>query len=95
MAAVKPKAKKRPAAPKKAAAPAMDKGFMAALKNVEEMAIAQIGSAKDPFKTGIGIIAEIRKVTMRIEEEIEDDSRAMTEAYDSGPGMVGVGLGVL
>ena len=67
---------------------------MAALKNVEELAIAQISSAKDPFKTGIAIIAEIRKVTMHIEDEIEDDSRALTEAYDSGPGMVGVGLGV-
>ena len=95
MAAVKPKAKKKPAAPKKTAAPKIDKGLMVALKSVEDMAIAQIGSAKDPFKTGIGIIAEIRKVSMRIEEEIEDDSRAMTEAYDSGPGMVGVGLGVL
>ena len=94
MAAVKPKAKKKAAPPKKAA-PKIDKGLMAALKTVEEMAIAQISSAKDPFKTGIGIIAEIRKVTMRIEDEIEDDSRALTEAYDSGPGMVGVGLGVL
>jgi hypothetical protein len=96
MAVVKPKAKKKKAAPaKKAAAPRIDKAFMAALKNIEDMAITQIGSAKDPFKTGLGIIAEIRKVTMRIENEIEDDSRALTEAYDSGPGMVGVGLGVL
>ena len=94
MAAVKSKAKKKVVAPKKAA-PKIDKGLMAALKNVEELAIAQISSAKDPFKTGIGIIAEIRKVAMRIEDEIEDDSRALTEAYDSGPGMVGVGLGVL
>lgn len=95
MAAVKPKAKKKAAPPKKAPASKIDKGLMAALKSVEDMAIAQISSAKDPFKTGIGIIAEIRKITMRIENEIEDDSRAFTEAYDSGPGMVGVGLGVL
>jgi hypothetical protein len=96
MAAVKPKAKKKAApAKKKAAAPRMDKAFMAALKTVEDMAITQIGSARDPFKTGLGIIAEIRKVTIRIENEIEDDTRAMTEAYDSGPGMIGVGLGVL
>ncbi|MBP1747473.1 MAG: hypothetical protein H6Q52_12 [Deltaproteobacteria bacterium] len=94
MAAVKPKARKKVAAPKKTA-PKVDKAFLSALKNVEEMAIAQISSAKDPFKTGIEIIAEIRKVTMRIENEIEDDSRALTEAYDSGPGMVGIGLGVL
>lgn len=94
MAAVKAKAKKKVSAPKKAA-PKIDKGLMSALKSVEELAIAQISSAKDPFKTGIGIIAEIRRVSMRIENEIEDDSRALTEAYDSGPGMVGVGLGVL
>ena len=100
MAAVKPKAKKKAAprkkaaASKKAAATRIDKGFIAALKTVEDMTIAQIGSARDPFGTGLVIIAEIRKVTMRIENEIEDDARALTEAYDSGPGMVGVGLGV-
>ncbi|MCK9226977.1 MAG: hypothetical protein PHT96_07950 [Syntrophorhabdaceae bacterium] len=93
MATVKSKAKKKVAAPKKAA-PKIDKGLMASLKNVEDTAIAQIGSAKDPFKTGLEIIAEIRKVVMRIENEIEDNSRSLTEAYDSGPGMVGVGLGV-
>ncbi len=93
MATVKPKAKKKVVAAKKTA-PKVDKGLMLALKNVEDLAIEQISSARDPFRTGIGIIAEIRKVTMRIENEIEDDSRALTEAYDSGPGMVGVGLGV-
>lgn len=101
MAAVKPKAKKKAApakkagARKKAAGSRVDKGFMIALKTVEDMAVAQISSARDPFRTGLAIIAEIRKVTMRIENEIEDDARALTEAYDSGPGMVGIGLGVL
>jgi hypothetical protein len=92
MATAKPKAKK--AAGKKTNGQ-IDKNLLAALKTLEDLAITQIGSAKDPFKTGIGIIAEIKKVTMRIETEIEDDSRSMTEAYDSGPGIVGVGLGVL
>ncbi|MHB8111708.1 MAG: hypothetical protein ACYDHW_16930 [Syntrophorhabdaceae bacterium] len=91
MATAKPKAKKT--AGKKTSGQ-IDKNLLAALKTLEDLAITQIGSAKDPFKTGIGIIAEIKKVTMRIETEIEDDSRCMTEAYDSGPGVVGVGLGV-
>ncbi len=94
MATAKSKAKKKAVAPKKAPV-RIDKALMSALQNVEQLAIAQISSAKDPFKTGIGIIAEIRKVAMRIENEIEDDSRALTEAYDSGPGMVGIGVGVL
>ena len=94
MAAVKPKAKKK-VVPRKKTSPKIDKGLMSALKNVEDLAITQISAARDPFRTGIDIIAEIRKITIRIENEIEDDSRALTEAYDSGPGMVGVGLGVL
>lgn len=95
MATVKPKAKvkkTRKAVGRKAPGGQASKELLAALKTVEDLAITQIGSAKDPFKTGINIIAEIRKVTTQIENEIEDDSRALTEAYDSG--IVGVGLGV-
>ena len=94
MATTKSKAKKKPAAPKKTVEK-IDKNLLAGLQNIQELAIAQISSAKDPFKTGLAIIAEIRKVAIHIENEIEADSRYVTEAYDSGPGMVGVGLGVL
>ncbi|MEN6615643.1 MAG: hypothetical protein ABFD12_03735 [Syntrophorhabdus sp.] len=95
MATVKPKAKAKKVnkpAGKKPAGGRISKDLLAALRTVEDLAITQIGSAKDPFKTGINIIEEIRKITTHIENEIEDDSRALTEAYDSG--IVGVGLGV-
>jgi len=67
---------------------------MIALQGLEELAKGQISAAKDPFKTGIGIVGEIKKMTLRLENEIEDDSRSMTEAYDSA-GVVGMGIGVL
>ena len=73
---------------------AVDKGLMQALKGVEEMAMEQIGTARDPFKTGMQIVGEIKKMTLRLENEIDYDSRALTEAYDSDPGVVGVGVGV-
>jgi hypothetical protein len=97
MAVVKPKGKSRVTRKKTSAArdSALDKGFMTALQALEEMAKGQIASAKDPFKTGIRIVGEIKKVTLRLENEIEDDSRSMTEAYDSGPDVVGMGIGVL
>ncbi|HNT43335.1 MAG TPA: hypothetical protein PKN85_02680 [Syntrophorhabdaceae bacterium] len=97
MAAVKPKGKSKVTRKKTSTArgSAVDRSFMTALQALEEMARGQITSAKDPFKTGIRIVGEIKKVILRLENEIEDDSRSMTEAYDSGPGVVGMGIGVL
>ncbi len=97
MAVMKPKGKSKVTRKKTSTAKssAVDKNFMAALLALEEMAKGQIISAKDPFKTGMRILGEIKKVTLRLENEIEDDSRSMTEAYDSGPGVVGMGIGVL
>ncbi len=73
---------------------AISKSFIQALKGVEDMAMEQISSAKDPFKTGIKIVDEIKKMTLRLENEIEHDSRELTEAYGTDPGVVGVGIGV-
>ena len=95
MATVKPKGKGKVTGKKAARGSATDKAFATALQALEVMARDQIGNAKDPFKTGIKIVNEIKKMTMRLENEIEDDSRALTEAYDSGPGTVGMGIGVL
>lgn len=93
MAAVKPKGKSK-VTRKKAGSSVPGKNFMVALQGLEKLAKGQIGAAKDPFKTGIGIVGEIKKMTLRLENEIEDDSRSMTEAYDSA-GVVGMGIGVL
>jgi len=95
MATVKPKGKSKVVGKKAARSSVVNKGFTTALRALEAMARDQIGSAKDPFKTGIIIVDEIKKMTLRLENEIEDDSRALTEAYDSGPGVVGMGIGVL
>ncbi len=93
MAAVKPKGKSK-VTRKEAGGSVPGKNFMIALQGLEELAKGQISAAKDPFKTGIGIVGEIKKMTLRLENEIEDDSRSMTEAYDSA-GVVGMGIGVL
>ncbi len=74
--------------------PAIDKGIALALKGLEDMAMEQISGARDPFKTGIKIVDEIKKMTMRLENQIEYDSRDLTEAFGSDPGVVGVGIGV-
>jgi len=93
MATKKPKGKCKVTrkSPKK---PAIDKGFTLALKGIEDMAKEQISNARDPFKTGIKIVDEIKKMTMRLENQIEYDSRDLTEAFGSDPGVVGVGIGV-
>lgn len=88
---VKGKGKTAKKSPKR---PPIDKGFLMALKNLEEMAMGQISDSGDPFKTGIRIVEEIKKMTTRLEEEIDFDSRELTEAYGSDPGIVGVGVGV-
>ena len=93
MTAVKPKGKSK-VTRKEAGGSVPGKNFMIALQGLEELAKGQISAAKDPFKTGIGIVSEIKKMTLRLENEIEDDSRSMTEAYDSA-GVVGMGIGVL
>lgn len=89
--AVKGKGKTVRKSPGKAA---IDKSFVLALKNVEDMAREQISSASDPFKVGIKIVDAIKKMTTRLENEIEYDSRDLTEAFGSDPGVVGVGIGV-
>ena len=94
MATVKPKGKGK-AIRNTVKSSALDKSFMTALQGLEEMARGRISAAGDPLKTGLRLVDEIRKMTARLENEIEDDSRALTEAYDSGPGVVGMGIGVL
>jgi len=78
--------------PKKQAV--VDKSLIAALSGLEEMAKEQISTANDPFTTGMKIVDEIKKMILRLENEIEYDSRSLTEAYGSDPGVVGVGIGV-
>lgn len=82
------------AAPKKAGKDSSAKVLAAALEHLEKVAKEHIQKSRNPFTTGVKVVAQIRTVMNKIEDEFGADTMAMTEAGYASDGVVGVGIGV-
>jgi hypothetical protein len=73
----------------------MEKAFMAALETMEKLAKERVLMARDPLKIGSKMADQIRSVADRLDDEVQAEGIALTEAGYTSHDLVGVGIGVL